>query len=95
MARRASADERSGADTGRLFAGSGAIFALSSVCRWAVGWRRFIQCRDRPVALNHLWGCGLSTDELAALGLTLGRDVPVFVRGHAAFAEGWVKSFPG
>ena len=40
------------------------------------------------VALNHLWQCGLSIDELAALGLTLGADVPVFVRGHAAFAEG-------
>lgn len=40
------------------------------------------------VALNHLWQTGLSVDELAALGLTLGADVPVFVRGHAAFAEG-------
>ncbi|KFC12175.1 4-diphosphocytidyl-2-C-methyl-D-erythritol kinase [Trabulsiella guamensis ATCC 49490] len=40
------------------------------------------------VALNHLWSCGLSGDELAARGLTLGADVPVFVRGHAAFAEG-------
>jgi 4-diphosphocytidyl-2-C-methyl-D-erythritol kinase len=40
------------------------------------------------VALNHLWHCGLSVDELAELGLTLGADVPVFVRGHAAFAEG-------
>lgn len=40
------------------------------------------------VALNHLWQCGLSVDELAVLGLTLGADVPVFVRGHAAFAEG-------
>ncbi|BDT23339.1 4-(cytidine 5'-diphospho)-2-C-methyl-D-erythritol kinase [Citrobacter freundii] len=40
------------------------------------------------VALNHLWQCGLSIDELAVLGLTLGADVPVFVRGHAAFAEG-------
>jgi 4-diphosphocytidyl-2-C-methyl-D-erythritol kinase len=40
------------------------------------------------VALNHLWQCGLSEDELAAMGLTLGADVPVFVRGHAAFAEG-------
>ncbi len=40
------------------------------------------------VALNQLWQCGLSEDELAAIGLTLGADVPVFVRGHAAFAEG-------
>ena len=40
------------------------------------------------VALNQLWGCGLTEDELAAIGLTLGADVPVFVRGHAAFAEG-------
>lgn len=40
------------------------------------------------VALNHLWGCGLDTDELARLGLTLGADVPVFIRGHSAWAEG-------
>jgi 4-diphosphocytidyl-2-C-methyl-D-erythritol kinase len=40
------------------------------------------------VALNHLWQTGLSVDELATLGVQLGADVPVFVRGHAAFAEG-------
>ncbi|KUE78759.1 4-(cytidine 5'-diphospho)-2-C-methyl-D-erythritol kinase [Aeromonas schubertii] len=40
------------------------------------------------VALNHLWGAGLSVDELAGLGVRLGADVPVFVRGTAAFAEG-------
>lgn len=40
------------------------------------------------VALNHLWQCGLSENELAAMGLMLGADVPVFVRGHAAFAQG-------
>ncbi len=40
------------------------------------------------VALNHLWQAGFSDDALATLGLTLGADVPVFVRGHAAFAEG-------
>lgn len=40
------------------------------------------------VALNQLWECNLTEDELAAIGLTLGADVPVFVRGHAAFAEG-------
>ncbi|MGY1521455.1 4-(cytidine 5'-diphospho)-2-C-methyl-D-erythritol kinase [Luteimonas sp. A482] len=39
-------------------------------------------------ALNQLWDVGFDTDELAALGLTLGADVPVFVRGHHAWAEG-------
>jgi 4-diphosphocytidyl-2-C-methyl-D-erythritol kinase len=40
------------------------------------------------LALNKLWNLNLSFDELAALGLALGADVPVFVRGEAAFAEG-------
>ncbi|MDU1143394.1 MAG: 4-(cytidine 5'-diphospho)-2-C-methyl-D-erythritol kinase [Aeromonas hydrophila] len=40
------------------------------------------------VALNHLWQAGLGEDELAELGVQLGADVPVFVRGRAAFAEG-------
>jgi 4-diphosphocytidyl-2-C-methyl-D-erythritol kinase len=40
------------------------------------------------VALNHLWGLNRSSDELAALGLELGADVPVFVRGRVAWAEG-------
>ena len=40
------------------------------------------------VALNHLWQLGLSEDELAEMGRTLGADVPVFVRGRTAFAEG-------
>lgn len=38
--------------------------------------------------LNYLWQCGLTDDELAVLGLRLGADVPVFVRGYAAWAEG-------
>ena len=40
------------------------------------------------VALNHLWQLGLSRERLQALGLTLGADVPVFVFGRNAFAEG-------
>lgn len=40
------------------------------------------------VALNRLWGLGLSVDELAQLGLELGADVPFFVRGQAAWTEG-------
>jgi 4-diphosphocytidyl-2-C-methyl-D-erythritol kinase len=40
------------------------------------------------VALNRLWNLGFTIDELATLGLALGADVPVFVRGQAAWAEG-------
>ncbi|MDO5505168.1 MAG: 4-(cytidine 5'-diphospho)-2-C-methyl-D-erythritol kinase [Pseudoxanthomonas suwonensis] len=40
------------------------------------------------VALNRLWGTGLEPSALAALGLRLGADVPVFVHGHNAWAEG-------
>lgn len=40
------------------------------------------------VALNELWGGGLDADALAELGLRLGADVPVFVRGRSAWAEG-------
>ena len=40
------------------------------------------------VALNELWAMQFSIDELAAMGLSLGADVPVFIRGFAAFAEG-------
>jgi 4-diphosphocytidyl-2-C-methyl-D-erythritol kinase len=40
------------------------------------------------LALNQLWNLHLSIDQLAALGLQLGADVPVFIRGHSAWAEG-------
>ena len=40
------------------------------------------------VGLNHLWRSGLSSGQLAQLGLELGADVPVFVAGHSAWAEG-------
>jgi 4-diphosphocytidyl-2-C-methyl-D-erythritol kinase len=40
------------------------------------------------LALNELWACGLSLAELSTLGLSLGADVPVFVRGSSAWAEG-------
>ena len=40
------------------------------------------------LVLNRLWGLGLSVEELMALGLQLGADVPVFVFGNSAWAEG-------
>jgi 4-diphosphocytidyl-2-C-methyl-D-erythritol kinase len=40
------------------------------------------------LALNRLWGIHWPTEKLAALGLKLGADVPVFVHGRVAWAEG-------
>lgn len=40
------------------------------------------------LGLNRLWQLALSLDQLAALGVTLGADVPVFVHGFAAWGEG-------
>jgi len=40
------------------------------------------------LALNRLWGLNRTRAELAALGRRLGADVPVFVHGRAAWAEG-------
>lgn len=40
------------------------------------------------LGLDHLWRTRLGEERLAELGLALGADVPVFVRGRAAFAEG-------
>jgi 4-diphosphocytidyl-2-C-methyl-D-erythritol kinase len=40
------------------------------------------------VVLNQLWKCDLSLQQLADIGLTLGADVPIFVHGNTAFAEG-------
>lgn len=40
------------------------------------------------IALNHLWQTGLKRQELMALSLQLGADVPFFIFGQNAFAEG-------
>lgn len=40
------------------------------------------------LGLNHLWRCGLNLDQLASLGSEIGADIPVFVRGKTAWAEG-------
>ena len=40
------------------------------------------------VVLNQLWHCGLNTEQLAELGLQLGADVPIFIHGKNAWAEG-------
>jgi len=45
------------------------------------------------VALNHLWGCGLDKAHLMRLGLQLGADVPIFIHGCAAWAEGVGEEF--
>ena len=40
------------------------------------------------VALNKLWKCELNEDQLARIGVELGADIPIFIYGHAAWAEG-------
>ena len=47
------------------------------------------------VALNELWDLGLKSVELTAIGAELGADVPVFVHGRAAWAEGMPSSSAG
>ena len=45
------------------------------------------------LALNRLWGTGLDSLQLQRIGLALGADVPIFVHGHTAFAEGVGERF--
>jgi 4-diphosphocytidyl-2-C-methyl-D-erythritol kinase len=45
------------------------------------------------MALNHLWHTGLDSLQLQRIGLALGADVPIFVHGRAAFAEGVGERF--
>lgn len=45
------------------------------------------------MALNALWGCGLSRARLQEIGLSLGADVPVFIHGRNCFAEGVGERF--
>lgn len=45
------------------------------------------------IALNHLWGCGLSRERLQEIGLSLGADVPIFIHGRNCFAEGVGERF--
>ena len=40
------------------------------------------------IALNHLWQLNLSRQSLQEIALSLGADVPIFIYGHSAFAEG-------
>lgn len=47
------------------------------------------------MALNQLWTLNLPKSELQSLGLTLGADIPVFIGGHAAWAEGVGEKLTG
>ena len=40
------------------------------------------------LALNRLWGCELTLQELVEIGARVGADVPVFLHGSSAWAEG-------
>ncbi len=73
---------KTAADSGRLPTGSGANISIDKRLPMGGGLGGgSSNAATVLVALNHLWQCGLSMDELAEMGLTLGADVPVFVRG--------------
>ena len=40
------------------------------------------------LALNHIWKTNMDLEKLCQIGLTLGADVPVFIKGISAFATG-------
>ncbi|ELV7526623.1 4-(cytidine 5'-diphospho)-2-C-methyl-D-erythritol kinase [Edwardsiella ictaluri] len=71
------------------FAGCGADIALQKILPMGGGLGGgSSDAATTLVALNTLWQAGLSDARLAEIGLTLGADVPVFVNGVAAFAQG-------
>lgn len=45
------------------------------------------------VALNALWGLKYTNEQLAEIGLSLGADVPIFIHGFSAFAQGVGEKF--
>ena len=62
--------------------------AAHAQTRWVVDPKASLVWWQMSPNLNHLWATGLTPEKLAALGLTLGSDVPVFVAGSSAWAEG-------
>ena len=77
----------------RLQAESGTRHGVDLVVEKAVPWGAGMGGGSSDAAttllgLNRLWGLGWSVDRLAALALSLGADVPFFVRGRNAFVEG-------
>ncbi|MEJ5043832.1 4-(cytidine 5'-diphospho)-2-C-methyl-D-erythritol kinase [Pantoea nemavictus] len=89
IVRAAQALKQCAATRGTLPAHAGATIALEKVLPMGGGLGGgSSDAATVLVALNHLWHTQLSVDDLATIGIKLGADVPVFVRGHAAFAEG-------
>ncbi len=67
---------------------NGILIKLNKVLPLGAGLGGSSDAATTLIALNKLWSCGLDTDELAEIGLKLGADVPVFIRGYSGWAEG-------
>ncbi|MCW1936039.1 4-(cytidine 5'-diphospho)-2-C-methyl-D-erythritol kinase [Pseudomonas sp. MDMC_285] len=80
---------RAGKDCRKPAARSSApISGWTNACPWVAASAASSDAATTLLGLDHLWNTQLGEDRLAELGLALGADVPVFVRGRAAFAEG-------
>ena len=83
---------KTAADSGRLPTGSGADISIDKRLPMGGGLGGgSSNAATVLVALNHLWQCGLSMDELAEMGLTLGADVPVLFGGMPRLPKALVK----
>lgn len=87
IVRAASILQRAAQDKGRLPQGADIYLQKNLPMGGGIGGGSS-DCATTLLALNHYWQTKFTIDELAAMGLQLGADVPVFVRGKAAFAEG-------
>jgi 4-diphosphocytidyl-2-C-methyl-D-erythritol kinase len=86
---------KAAAESGRLPAGSGADIRIEKRLPMGGGLGGgSSNAATVLVALNHLWGCGLSKDELAALGLTLGRMSRCLCAVMRPLLKAWVRSSP-
>ena len=80
---------KTAADSGRLPTGSGANISIDKRLPMGGGLGGgSSNAATTLIVLNQLWECGLNQEQLADYGVKLGADVPIFIYGKNAWAEG-------